>query len=38
MLLVLIQLEQVRFYQSCLLHGSQPPNNLGGGLAQNAIN
>ena len=38
MLLVLLQLDQVGFYRSCLLHGSQPPNNLGSGLAQNAIN
>ena len=37
MLLVLLQLEWVGFYQSCLLHGSHPPNNLGRGLAQNAI-
>ena len=37
MLLVLVQLERVRFYQSCLLHGSQPPNHFGRGLAQNAI-
>ena len=34
MLLVLLQLEHIGFYQSCLLHGPQPPNNLGRGLAQ----
>ena len=38
MLLVLLHLEVVGFYQSCLLHGSQQPNNVGRGLAQNAIN
>ena len=37
MLLVFLQLEKVGFYRSCLLYGSQPPNNLGRGLAQNAI-
>ena len=38
MLLVFLQLERVGVYQSCILHGSNPPNNFGRGLAQDVVN